>query len=57
MLAEKYLLKNNLIEEQDIGKITLSVENKVKSAFNFAEESPFPDRKEALKGIYCEDIS
>ena len=57
MLAEKYLLKNNLIEEQDIEKITLSAENKVKSAFNFAEESPFPDRKEALKGIYCEDIS
>jgi len=56
-LAEKHLLENNLIKEEDIKSILICAEKEVETAFDFAENSPFPDQKEAFKGIYAEDLS
>ena len=46
------LLQKMKKDQLKINKINLSIEKKIQKAFEFAEKSKFPKRKEAYKGIY-----
>ena len=46
---QKFINDKNLINT-----INDKIERKVKSAFDFAESSPFPNSEEAYKGVYAE---
>lgn len=50
---EAYLKKNHGMKESDFKKIRADVEAEVKSAVDFAEESPFPAQEALLEDIYA----
>ena len=54
LLYEKKLIAEGLITSNTIDKIDKSIEKDVEQAFVFAEESPFPDSKEANEHVYFE---
>ena len=57
VLAEQYCLKNGVLNMNEIKTITASTEKQVEEAFNFAEESPYPDSNDVLKYIYAENLN
>ena len=54
VLIETYLLNDSIITEKQLQKMKESAQSEVDKAFDFAEESPFPDSKEALANLYDE---
>ena len=54
VLIETYLLNDSIITEKQLQKMKESAQSEVDKAFDFAEESPFPDPKEALANLYAE---
>ncbi len=54
VLLESQLLNQNAIMQADIDEMETATQADVDEAFDFAEESPFPDPEEALKGLYRE---
>lgn len=54
ILLEKELLNNSLISSKEILSMDNSLQKEVKTAFEFAEDSPFPDNNELFKHVYCE---
>ncbi len=49
---QKKLLQDNILTELDLEKINLDIQKEIKSAFEFAEHSAFPDKNEALTEEY-----
>jgi pyruvate dehydrogenase E1 component alpha subunit len=54
VIMETYLLNDSIITEKQLQKMKESAQSEVDKAFDFAEESPFPDPKEALANLYAE---
>ncbi len=53
---EKYLLENNLTSENEIKDTDKQVRDVIEDAEEFAENSPYPDGKEAIEGLYATPI-
>ena len=53
-LLESHLLAQGALIQADIEKMESAMQALVDEAFDFAEESPFPDPEEAFKGLYKE---
>ena len=49
---EKYLIKNAVLNEEDLKKIKKSVEEEVWDALEFARNSPYPNNNEVLKYVF-----
>lgn len=54
MLLETQLLKQGTISKADIEKMEMAIQQEIKEAFEFAEQSPFPSPEEAFKDLYKE---
>lgn len=52
---QKYLTKKKIVNESELKKIELQVDNEVKEAIDFAESSPEPADADLLKDIYVEE--
>jgi TPP-dependent pyruvate/acetoin dehydrogenase alpha subunit len=53
LFAEKKLLEQNILTHQLIHSINQLAKEEVDKAFQFAEESPFPKKKDAFKDVYA----
>ena len=53
-LLEEQLVAQGAISQADIEEMEGKAQTEVDEAFNFAEESPFPDPEETFKGLYRE---
>lgn len=53
---ENYLLENNHASEDELKDIDKRVHDVIEDAEEFAENSPYPDGKEALEGLYATPI-
>lgn len=49
---EKRLLENGILSQEQLIKIKDEVEREIDEAVEFAEESPFPDPEDTLRGLY-----
>ena len=55
--SKKELLDNKLITAKEINQIIKTIEKEVEEAFKFADNSPFPNPKDAFKDVYAEEIN
>ena len=53
VMMEKCLLNDSIITEKQIQQMKESAQSEVDKAFDFAEESPFPDQEEAFTNLYA----
>lgn len=53
---KKYLLDNEVLSEKEIADIEKQVEDEVEKAVEFADESPYPDPKEAMDDLFVEEV-
>lgn len=53
---KKYLLDNEILSEKKITEIEARVEEEVNQAVEFADESPYPDPKEAMDDLFVEEV-
>ena len=53
---EKYLIENNMASEKEMKEIDERVRDVIDDAEKFAENSPYPDGKEAIEGLYATSI-
>lgn len=53
MNMEKYLISNNVVTQQDLAAIDEQTKKEIDAAVEFAENSPFPEGKEAIEGLYA----
>ncbi len=51
-LLESYLMDQGVIRRDDIEEIEVAVQTEVVRAFDFAENSPFPEQEEAFKDLF-----
>ncbi len=49
----KKLLEEKTFVQEDFDRINLEVKQEIEEAIRFAEDSPFPEPKDALKGLYA----
>lgn len=49
----KKLLEEKAFVQEDFDRINLEVKQEIEEAIRFAEDSPFPEPKDALKGLYA----
>ncbi|MEE9419788.1 MAG: thiamine pyrophosphate-dependent dehydrogenase E1 component subunit alpha [Desulfatiglandaceae bacterium] len=49
----KKLLEEETFVQEDFDRINLEVKQEIEEAIRFAEDSPFPEPKDALKGLYA----
>lgn len=54
MLLEEQLLSQDTIRQTDIEEMNKTIQSEVDEAFDFAENSPFPNPEETFKGLYRE---
>ena len=54
VMIETYLLNNSIITAKQFQEMKNSAQSDVDKAFDFAEESPFPDPKESLTNLYAQ---
>ena len=52
---EKILVEKNVLTDGKIGKIDATIDKEINEAFEFAKESPLPERKELTKYLYAEE--
>ncbi|MDN3515896.1 MAG: thiamine pyrophosphate-dependent dehydrogenase E1 component subunit alpha [Candidatus Brocadia sp.] len=50
---EKYLMENNVAKKEEMDGIDSQVKKEIDEAEAFAEESPYPDPEDCLKGVYA----
>jgi TPP-dependent pyruvate/acetoin dehydrogenase alpha subunit len=55
-LLEKMLLKKTAVSEKDIYNISQNIQNEIEEAFEYAENSPFPERLDIFKHLYSESV-
>jgi len=53
---EKYLIGNNISKKEELDSIDTRVKKEVDEAEVYAEESPYPDPEDCLKGVYATPI-
>ncbi|ODS31657.1 MAG: pyruvate dehydrogenase [Candidatus Scalindua rubra] len=53
---KKHLLENKFASEKEIGDLDKRVRDVMEDAEEFAENSPYPDGKDALEGLYATPI-
>jgi len=53
---EKQILKKSVISKNEIEKISKSILKEIEEAFEFAEESPFPEQNDIFKNLYGEYV-
>lgn len=53
MNLEKYLISNNVATQQELAAIDEQTQKEIDVAVEFAENSPFPEGKEAIEGLYA----
>lgn len=51
-IFKKYLLDNNLSKEKELDNIKLEIEQQLKEAIDFANNSPFPEKEDIFKDVY-----
>lgn len=51
-LLESHLLGQGIIRRDDIEEMEVNIQQEIDQAFDFAENSPFPDIEEAFTGLY-----
>ncbi len=56
MNMEKYLISNNMATQQELAAIDEQTKKEIDVAVEFAENSPFPEGKEAIEGLYATPI-
>jgi pyruvate dehydrogenase E1 component alpha subunit len=49
----KKLLEEKAFVQEDFDRINLEVKQEIEEAIRFAEDSPFPEPEDALKGLYA----
>ncbi|KAB2835243.1 MAG: thiamine pyrophosphate-dependent dehydrogenase E1 component subunit alpha [Candidatus Brocadia sp.] len=50
---EKYLIGNSITTKEELDSIDIRVKKEVEEAESFAEESPYPNPEDGLKGVYA----
>ncbi|MBI2556661.1 MAG: thiamine pyrophosphate-dependent dehydrogenase E1 component subunit alpha, partial [Planctomycetes bacterium] len=53
---EKYLLENNISQQAELESIDSRVKKEIEDAEAFAEESPYPEPEDGMKGLYATPI-
>ncbi|BBO16638.1 thiamine pyrophosphate-dependent dehydrogenase E1 component subunit alpha [Candidatus Brocadia pituitae] len=53
---ETYLMENQIAKKEELDGIDLQVQKEIEEAEAFAEESPYPEPEEVLKGLYATPI-
>ncbi|MEB2308969.1 MAG: thiamine pyrophosphate-dependent dehydrogenase E1 component subunit alpha [Candidatus Brocadiaceae bacterium] len=53
LYIETYLVGNQIAEKEELDSIDLRVKNEIEEAEAFAEESPYPEPEDVLKGLYA----
>jgi len=53
---EKYLLENNISQKAELESIDTRVKKEIEEAEAFAEQSPYPEPEDGLKGLYATPI-
>jgi pyruvate dehydrogenase E1 component alpha subunit len=49
---ERFLIKNKILNEQNLQVINQIAENEISDAYNFARNSPYPDKGEVTKHVF-----
>lgn len=55
LLVETQMLKGALLTSKEISDIDELIDERVSAAFDFADDSPFPERQEAYDHVYAKD--
>lgn len=50
----KQLINEKIISTEDFTNMDIAIKTELQDAFNFAEQSPFPDPSEAARNVFCE---
>lgn len=50
---KEYLLKQEIFKPEEIEKIEKDIQKEIDEAAKFAQESPYPEKEEALKDVYA----
>lgn len=53
---ETYLMENQIAKKEELDGVDLQVKKEIEEAEAFAEESPYPEPEEVLKGLYATPI-
>lgn len=53
LYIETYLVGNQIAEKEELDSIDLRVKKEIEEAEAFAEESPYPEPEDVLKGLYA----
>ncbi|MBV6517933.1 MAG: pyruvate dehydrogenase [Candidatus Brocadia sp.] len=53
---ETYLMKNHISEKEELDSIDLQAKKEIEEAEAFAEESPYPEPGDVLRGVYATSI-
>ena len=56
MKMERYLVSNNIAKEEKLKEISEQVVKEIEDAVEFAEQSPLPEGKEAIEGVYATPV-
>jgi TPP-dependent pyruvate/acetoin dehydrogenase alpha subunit len=55
LLLESRLLGENVTSKQELHEMEVSIRQEIEDAFVYAENSPFPDAREAFSGLFKEE--
>jgi len=53
---ERYLTEKNIAGKEELESVDIRVKKEIEEAEAFAEESPYPDPEDGLKGVYATPI-
>lgn len=53
LYMETYLMENQIAKKEELDGVDLQVKKEIEEAEAFAEESPYPEPEEVLKGLYA----
>lgn len=56
LYMETYLMENQIAKKEELDGVDLQVKKEIEEAEAFAEESPYPEPEEVLKGLYATPI-
>lgn len=56
LYIETYLVGNQIAEKEELDSIDLRVKKEIEEAEVFAEESPYPEPEDVLKGLYATPV-
>lgn len=56
LYMETYLMENQIAKKEELDGVDLQVKKEIEEAEAFAEESPYPEPEEVLRGLYATPI-